>query len=121
METKIKFTQWQIEDILFKDMVKSKEVSNVAHLIQIQPHYENSEITGINVTARQKAAPDKESKIAFNINQIESLMFKEMVQSREVSSAQHYIKIDFNIDNKLTILSLDVTTKELDKSLKTKS
>lgn len=120
METQIKFTQWQIEEVLFREMVKSHEVSNVAHLIQLQPHYENNEIMGINVIAKEKNNPSKEVKITFNLHQIEALAFKEMVYSKEIPNTQHSIKIDFNIDKKnnvVTILSLNATAKELQKSL----
>lgn len=120
METQIKFTQWQIENILFRDMVKSKEVSNVAHIINIQPQYENSKIIGINVIAKEKNNLKKQTKILFTIEQIEYLAFQEMIATKKIQNIKHSIKVDLNIDkkdNKLIISALNVTATEIKKSL----
>ena len=88
-ETKITFTGHQIEEILFKSMIKSKEILNVSHGIRIKPNYKDDVIIGIRVTAKEIENPLKPpTKIIFSLDQIEYILFNEMIKSKEISN-QH--------------------------------
>lgn len=51
--TKVYFTLTQIEELLFMEMVKSKEIPHVAHSICLDFKTENEQITGVNVKTQK--------------------------------------------------------------------
>lgn len=123
-ETQITFTGYQIEEILFKSMIKSKEILNVSHEIIIKPNYKEDVLIGIRATAKEVENPLKAPvKITFSLDQIEYILFNEMIKSKEITNTAHEVELDFCIikeKDKIIISSINATAIPVQKTNKPK-
>lgn len=117
----VQFSVQQLEEVIYKDMVTTKQLKNQSYQLKVQY------IEGIDTEGQIKVTINdgEENKLAkyLSLVHVEELLYKAMVNSKELSSTAYNMKLDFKLsphDDSGLIESVEVTAYLAEKQKKIK-